>query len=166
MDKQRYEREKQKYEREIEEILSKYDMETDRKEKTERPGPRKPLDSGPRLPGGPFVPGRGYAPRRTWALPKNWKRFSSGQFIAAAFASAFLAVMVHNFSQLLADLLVLLAVVLFFLPIVLYRSTGTTTGGWSATEQKRWRGQVIDINTRRDITNDPLAAIKRLFKRR
>src|SRR5256885_9262716 len=102
MDKQRYEREKQKYEREIEEILSKYDMETDRKEKVERPV--KPAAGRPRLPGGPLISGRGYT-GRSWSLPKSWKRFSSGQYIAAAFATAFLAVLVHNFSQLLANLL-------------------------------------------------------------
>jgi hypothetical protein len=104
--------------------------------------------------------------RRTWSLPKNWKRLSSGQYIAAAFAAAFLAVLVHNFSPLLANLLALAAVVLFFLPVVLYRSSGTTTGGWSPGEQRRWRGQVIDFTTRRDITNDPLASIKRWFRRR
>jgi hypothetical protein len=163
MDKQRSEREKQKYEREIEEILSKYDMETGRNEKVERPG--RPSESGPRPPGGPFMTGRG-STRRSWALPKSWKRFSSGQYIAAAFAAAFLALLVQNVSHLLANLLVLAAVVLFFLPIVLYRSTGTSMGGWSAGEQTRWRGQVIDFNTRRDITNDPLAAIKRWFRKR
>jgi len=165
MDKQRYEREKQKYEREIEEILSKYDFETDRKEKSERSN--RPQDGGPRSPGGPFVLSRGYT-RRNWSLPglpKNWKRLGSGQYIAAAFVAAFAAVMVHNVSQLLANVLIIAAVVLFFLPIVLFRSTGTTTGGWSSSEQQRWRGQVIDFNTRRDITNDPLAGIKRWFRR-
>ena len=156
MDKQRSEREKQKYEREIEEILSKFDVETERRDRVERPGMRL---SGVR-PGG-----YGYT-RRTWSLPKNWKRFGSGQYIAGAFVAAFLAVLVHNFSQILANLLVLVAVVLFFLPIVLYRSSGTTGGGWSPGEQRRWRGQVIDFTTRRDITNDPLAAIKRWFRRR
>jgi hypothetical protein len=155
MDKQRSEREKQKYEREIEEILSKYDLETERKDKVQRPGIR--MNS---------VRPSGYADkRRTWSLPKNWKRFSSGQYIVAAFAAAFLAVLVHNFSPLLANILALGAVVLFFLPIVLYRSSGTTTGGWTPSEQKRWRGQVIDFNTRRDITDDPFAGIKRWFKK-
>ena len=45
------------------------------------------------------------------------------------------------------------------------------TGGVMATykengEEKRWRGQVIDINTRREVGDDPLASIKRWFKRR
>src|SRR4029079_4221145 len=114
MDKQRYEREKQKYEREIEEILSKYDFETDRKERSERSN--RPPDGGPRPLGGPFVPGRGHT-KKSWSLPglpKNWKRISSGQYIALAFVAAFGAVLVHNISQLLANGLIIAAVVLFF----------------------------------------------------
>ena len=91
---------------------------------------------------------------------------SSGQYIAAAFGVAILAIFVRGVSPTLASLLVIASVVLFLIPIVLYRSTGTTGGGWSTREQKRWRGQVIDFSTRRDITNDPLESIKRWFKRK
>jgi hypothetical protein len=62
--------------------------------------------------------------------------------------------------------LIILAVILFLLPIFLYRSTGTTSGGYSPHEEKRWRGQVIDFNTRREVTSDPLAGIKRWLRRR
>jgi hypothetical protein len=151
---------KQKYEREIEEILAKYDKESDRKPRADRPA--RPAGNYP-----PSVPGR-YArstPNRQ-LIPSSWKRASSGQYMAAAFGVAFLAVFVQRFLPLLAFLLAILAVVLFFVPIALYRSTGTTSGGWGPTEQKRWRGQVIDFNTRRDITDDPLAGIKRWLRRR
>jgi len=78
---------------------------------------------------------------------------------------AFLAAFARPFPTL-ATLLVIISVSLFFIPIVLYWQTGTTSGGWSANEQKRWRGQVIDFNTRREITGDPLEGIKRWFRRR
>ena len=55
------------------------------------------------------------------------------------------------------------------LPFVLYRNTGTTSGGYSPTEEKRWRGQPIDYSPRHDVTpnnSDPLAAIKRWFRKR
>jgi len=155
MDKKKYDHEKQRYEREIEEILSKYDLENERKEK-----PRLPT-----IPPGGFQ-SRKASPSSKSPLPRNWRRISSGQFIAAAFAVAFLAVLVRSISPLVASLLILAAVVLFFMPLVLFRSTGTTSGGWSSEEQHRWRGQVIDFNTRRDITNDPIESIKRWFKRR
>ena len=76
------------------------------------------------------------------------------------------AVVVNGISSLLSTVLVILAIILFLLPIVLYRNTGTTTGGYSPHEEKRWRGQVIDFNTRRQVQNDPLAGIKRWLRRR
>ncbi len=155
MDKQRYEQDKQKYEREIEEILEKFDKDPERKKKAEAVGDR--LNS--------FRPSSSPS-RKGPSLPTNWKGASAGQYIAAAFGVALLALIVRGFYPPLASVLVILSVVLFLVPIFLYRSTGTTTGGWSTHEEKRWRGQVIDFNTRRDITDDPLAAIKRWFKRR
>jgi hypothetical protein len=146
---------KQKYEREIEEILEKYEKESGRKTRTEgqigtiRPAPTAPVRRPPQAPSN-----------------INWRRLSSGQYMAAAFAVALLAVLVGSISQVLATILVIVSVVLFLLPVVLYRSTGNTSGGWSAREQKRWRGQVIDINTRRDISNDPIEGIKRWFRKR
>jgi hypothetical protein len=148
---------KQRYEKEIEEILSKYDQEKGRTE-------RKPSDTKPIRDFRSGAPGRG-TPRNSLNMP-NWKRLSAGQYIAAAFGVALLAILVRSVAPLLASIMVLLAVVLFLVPIVVYRSTGTTSGGWSANEEKRWRGQVIDFSTRRDVTNDPLASIKRWFKRR
>jgi hypothetical protein len=149
---------KQRYEREIEEILAKYYDETERKE-------RRPREGGP----GPAGGYRIYPPpaRPRPARPSfNWKRLSSGQYMLLAFAVALLAMVVGNFLPLLASVLVVLSAVLFLVPILLYHITGTTTGGWSAREEKRWRGQVIDFNTRRDITSDPFAGIKRWLRRR
>lgn len=146
---------KQKYEREIEEILEKYEKESGRKTRTEgqigtiRPSPSAPVRRAPQVPS-------------NW----NWRRLSSGQYMLAAFAVALLAVLVGSISQVLATILVIVSVVLFLLPVVLYRSTGNTSGGWSAREQKRWRGQPIDINTRRPINDDPIEGIKRWFRRR
>lgn len=156
MDKRRYENDKQKYEREIEEILEKFEKDPERKKKVE--------DGNGRL--ASFRPSHSSPSRKGPILPTNWRRASAGQYIAAAFVVALLAVIVRGFSPLLASILVIVSVVLFLVPIFLYRSTGTTSGGWSTQEEKRWRGQVIDFNTRRDITDDPLAAIKRWFKRR
>jgi hypothetical protein len=152
--------EKQKYEREIEEILAKYDQESGRKERSERP--TRPVGSYPP------PPNRGGSPPKQVPSSSNfnWRRVSAGQYMLAAFGLAFLAVFLSRFSTLLSSLLVILAVVLFLIPIFLYWSGGTTNGGYSPNEQKRWRGQVIDFNTRRDITNDPFEGIKRWFRRR
>jgi hypothetical protein len=160
MDKPKYESDKQKYEREIEEILAKYE-----KDKVQREPKKGPEDSLPRVSAGGYTPVR--KPGGS-AFPSDWRRVSAGQYIAAAFAVALLAVFLRSVSGTLAGLLVIISVVLFLLPIFLYRSTGTTSGGWSSNEQKRWRGQVIDFNTRRDITHDsdPFAPIKRWFRKR
>ena len=151
--------EKQKYEREIEEILAKYDQESGRKERAERP--TRPVSNYP-------PPGnRGFSPpKRVPSTNWNWRRMSAGQYMAAAFGLAFLAVFLSRFSTFLSSVLVIVAVVLFLIPIFLYWSGGTTSGGYSPHEQKRWRGQVIDFNTRRDITNDPFEGIKRWFRRK
>jgi hypothetical protein len=149
---------KNRYEREIEEILSK--MEPDAPPKERPPREERPPISSYR-PSSPRQP----APRPTFSWP-NWKRLSAGQYIAAAFGVALLATFVGTFSKSLASFMVILAVVLFLVPILLYNTTGTTTGGWSTREEKRWRGQVIDFETRRNVTNDPFAGIKRWFRRR
>jgi hypothetical protein len=163
---------KQKYEQEIEEILKKYEEEKSRKEpgapsnRPEVPGSRTPIDfraaqarrtaNPPRTsPKGPSMP--------------NWKRLSSGQYIAMAVAAAVLAVVIGRSIPIVAGVLVILSAILFCVPFVLYRNTGTTSGGYSPTEQKRWRGQPIDYSPRHDVTpnnSDPLAAIKRWFRKR
>jgi hypothetical protein len=151
---------KQKYEKEIEEILAKYDKEkeTDRKKKAE--SPTRPISNyPPPASNGPRPQSRGSF------LPASWRRLSAGQYIALAFGVAFLAAFARPFPTL-ATLLVIISVALFFIPIVLYWQTGTTTGGWSTREEKRWRGQVIDFNTRREITGDPLEGIKRWFRKK
>ena len=56
----------------------------------------------------------------------DWKRLSSGQNMLLAFGAAILAVVVNGFVPFLSTLLVILAIILFLLPIFLYRSTGTT----------------------------------------
>jgi hypothetical protein len=85
-----------------------------------------------------------------------------------AFGAALLGVIVGTFSSLLATLFIILAVVLFIVPILLYVQSGTTSGGWSpTTEEKRWRGQVINMHDRtRHNPDDPLEGIKRFFRRR
>jgi hypothetical protein len=151
---------KQRYEKEIEEILQKYDKDSGRESKPREEQPRSaPIinSASPRY--------RRPAPQPGWSLP-NWKRLSSGQYIALAFGVAILAIFVRPLFPPLATLMVILSVVLFLVPILLYRTTGTSTGGYSPREEKRWRGQVIDFDTRRDITNDPFEGIKRWFKRR
>jgi hypothetical protein len=150
---------KQRYEREIEEILAKYYEESERKERN--PREERPVGGYRIYP----PPTRPRPPQTPFTLP-SWKRRSAGQYMLMAFGVALLAMIVSNFSSLLASVLVILAVVLFLVPILLYYTTGTASGGWSSREEKRWRGQVIDFNTRRDITNDPLAGIKRWLRRR
>jgi hypothetical protein len=154
---------KQRYEREIEEILRKYDEE---KGQTDRPVRQRERERETRPPIDfrRSTPTR--VPRQTGFTMPDWKRLSSGQYMLLAFGAAILAVVVNNISSFLSTVLVILAIILFLLPIVLYRSTGTTSGGYSPTEQKRWRGQVIDFNTRREVNDDPLAGIKRWFRRR
>lgn len=151
---------KQRYEKEIEEILQKYEQDKASGEHP-RKGPERPTIpnsrwSAPPTPSGKHLP----------SMP-NWKRLSAGQYMMAAFGVALLAVLLRGFAGgALSTLLIVVAALLFLLPIVLYRSTGTTSGGYSPHEEKRWRGQVIDFNTRRDITDDPLARVKRWFRRR
>lgn len=149
---------KQRYEKEIEEILAKYDQETGRKTKTAREEQQKEPVYAPRT-------YANRAPGKSTTLP-NWRRISAGQYILAAFAVALLAIFVRDAVPVLASILVIVSVALFIMPIVVYYRTGTSTGGWPADEQKRWRGQVIDFNTRRRRADNRLASIKRWFKRR
>ncbi len=151
---------KQRYEKEIEEILSKYEEESAPREKRQQREIPQYRDFRPSAP-----PRVSQVPKAPVRMP-NWKRFSSGQYIAAAFGVALLAVLVRQSSITLASILVIASVVLFLVPIVIYRSTGSTSGGWSTREEKRWRGQVIDFNSRRNVTDDPLAGIKRWLRRR
>lgn len=150
---------KKRYEKEIEEILAKYDQESGRKDK---PKPDAPT-------GGPFgglrpaVPGRSNTPRRNRpSFTSSLKHISAGQYMIAAFALAILAIFVRAFSPGLAGLMVIAAAALFLIPLLLHR----TPGGGSPQPEKRWRGQVIDFTTRREVTNDPFAAIKRWFRRK
>jgi hypothetical protein len=155
---------KKRYEREIEEILKKYDEKSGR---TERPKEERPPLPPPGRPG-PGLPPRN---RGTYRPPTSspfsaLRRLSAGQYMLSAFALAILAIFVRTFSPTLASIMVILAAVLFLLPIFLNRTPTGTPTGIPGAEQKRWRGQVIDMTTRRDITSDPFAAIKRWFRRR
>lgn len=166
---------KQKYEQEIEEILQKYDEEKGKKEKgseagspegraTSNPSPRPPIDFR-----------AAQARRSTYSRPPqgsgfsmpNWKRLSAAQYIGLAIGAAVLAVLVGRAIPIITGMLVIASAVLFFIPFVLYRSTGTTSGGYSPTEEKRWRGQPIDYTPRHDNDDgDPLAGVKRWFRKR
>ena len=151
---------KKRYEREIEEILKKYDEKTGRAERPKEERPSLPPSNRP----GPGLPPRNrgnYRPASSSPL-SAFRRFSAGQYMLTAFALAIIAIFVRTFSPTLASIMVILAAVLFLLPIFLGRTSSSIPG----QEQKRWRGQVIDMTTRRDITNDPFAAIKRWFRRR
>ncbi|HYP40871.1 MAG TPA: hypothetical protein VEX13_10970 [Chloroflexia bacterium] len=152
---------KQRYEREIEEILSKYEQEKAQRDKQPRPEKPPPID---------FRAGGQHSrlPSKSPGTPNmpNWKRLSSGQYMLASFGVVLLALLVSRFALPLAQILVIVAVVLFLVPILLYRTTGTSSGGYSPREEKRWRGQVIDFNTRRNVTDDPFEKIKRWFQRR
>ena len=166
---------KQKYEEEIEEILRKYEEEkkksaagnpaTGNPASTPNPSPRAPIDFR-----------AAQARRTTYSRPPqksrftmpNWKRLSAAQYIGMALGAAILAVLVGRAIPVLMGALVIASAVLFLIPFILYRSTGTTSGGYSPTEEKRWRGQRIDYTPRRDNNedDDPLAGIKRWFNRR
>ena len=156
---------KSRVEREIEEILSKYEEEKGEKSRGQRED-RQVVEFRPSR-GVPPRPPRYGRPGSSFTMP-NWKRLSSGQYMLMAFGAALLAVVVGQFSSFLATLLIVLAVVLFLVPILMHYQSGSTGGGWSPTnEEKRWRGQVINMHdrTRRD-PNDPLDGIKRFFRRR
>ncbi len=143
---------KQRYEREIEEILQKYEEEKAAGKRPEKK-PERPPFTNQRWSGPP-------APSRRSSPSFNWRRISSGQYIGMALALLVLSLL---FSGPIATLMGFASIVLFVLAIIQHRSG---SAGYFPGEQKRWRGQVIDFNTRRDITNDPFAAIKRWFRRR
>jgi len=153
---------KQRYEQEIEDILKKYDERTGH---TDRPTGKPPVELTPPPADYHYRSPKPVPQKSGFSLP-NWKRISSGHYIMLAFAVALVAVLLRNVSDVLTFILILLSVALFLIPIVLYNRTGTTSGGYSPTEEKRWRGQVIDFNTRRNVTNDPLDGIKRWFRRK
>jgi len=150
---------KQRYEQEIEEILRKYDEQTGRKD---RPTGKPPVEVTPAPPQDYRYRAPKTAPPKGHFSMPNWKRIGSGQYLLLAFAAALLAVLLKDVFPTLTFVLIVLSAALFIVPIFLYRSTGTTGGGYSPTEQKRWRGEVIDFNS----NNDPFEGIKRWFKRK
>lgn len=154
---------KQRYEQEIEDILRKYDERTGH---TDRPTGKPPVEVTPPPPDYRYRSPKP-APQKSGLSLPNWKRISSGQYLMLAFGVALLAVLLRNVSEVLTFILIIISAALFLLPIVLYNRTGTTSGGYSPSEEKRWRGQVIDINTRKSVSNnDPFEGIKRLFRKK
>ncbi len=152
---------KSRYEQEIDEILSKYDEEKGR-------APIPPQRKSPRefLPTSPLPPRKSLTPPRS--MP-DVKRLSSGQYMLAAFGVAVLAIILRSLGvpSTIITIMIILSAVLFLVPILLnYTRGGSSGGSTSPHEEKRWRGQVIDINTRRNVTDDPLASIKRWLRRR
>jgi hypothetical protein len=150
---------KQRYEQEIEEILRKYDEQVGRKD---RPTGKPPVETTPVPPQEyRYRPPKQAPPKNRFSMP-NWKRISSGQYLLLAFGVALLAVLLKDVLPALTLVLIVVSAALFLVPIFLYRSTGTTNGGYTPSEQKRWRGQVIDFNS----GNDPFEGIKRWFRRK
>jgi hypothetical protein len=158
---------KSRVEREIEEILSKYEQEKGQSAAKAQREDRQVVEFRPSRPLPPRASTRYTRPSGGFSMP-DLKRLSAGQYMLAAFGVAALAVIISPWIPVLPTLLIILAVVLFIAPILLYHNTGTTSGGWSPThEEKRWRGQVINMHDRsRRDPNDPLDGIKRLFRRR
>ena len=151
---------KSRYEQEIDEILSKYDEE---KGRAPQPSQNRP----PREFRSPSPPSRrSLTPPRS--LP-DVKRLSSGQYMLAAFGVAVLAIILRSLGipPVIVTIMIIMSAVLFLVPILLNYSRGSGGGGGGfPREEKRWRGQVIDFNTRRNVTDDPLEGIKRWLRRR
>ncbi|MEO6458169.1 MAG: hypothetical protein ABIO92_07835 [Chloroflexia bacterium] len=152
---------KNRYEQEIEEILSKYEEE-------KSPSQRPPEGSSPRESRPTRPP---LSPRRSLTLPRSvsdLKRMSAGQYMLAAFGVAILAIILRPLGvpPVIITMMIILSAILFLVPILLNYTR--SSGGSSAfpREEKRWRGQVIDINTRRNVADDPLESIKRWLRRR
>lgn len=148
---------KNRYEQEIEEILSKYEEEKG------PPEDRPPRESQPTQP--PLSPRRSLIPPRS--VP-DLKRLSAGQYMLAAFGVAILAIILSRLGvpPVIVSMMIILSAILFLVPILLSYTRGSGGGGAFPREEKRWRGQVIDINTRRNVTDDPLEGIKRWLRRR
>ena len=151
---------KSRYEQEIDEILSKYDEEKGRSARPPQSKPPREFRPAPPLP-----------PRRSLTPPRSMpdmKRLSSGQYMLAAFGMAILAIIVRGLGvpPTIVTIMVILSAVLFLVPILLNYTRGSSGGGAFPREEKRWRGQVIDINTRRNVTDDPFGGIKRWLRRR
>ena len=152
---------KNRYEQEIEEILSKYEEEK---------GPsRRPPEGRPprefRPTSSPLPPRRSLIPPRS--VP-DLKRMSSGQYMLAAFGVAILAIILSRMGvpSVIVTMLIIMSAILFLVPILLNYTRGSAGGSAFPREEKRWRGQVIDMNTRRNVTDDPLEGIKRWLRRR
>ncbi|MDQ6693377.1 MAG: hypothetical protein M3014_03015 [Chloroflexota bacterium] len=162
---------KNKYEQEIEEILSKYEEEKGHgREVNSTPNATRPTvpikpSSAFRPNNPPNYPRKQYNSRPRYSM-SDLKHLTSGQYMAAAFGVAILALAVKELSAAAASFLVIVSVVLFLVPILLNYGSGSSSSGSYPRDEKRWRGQVIDLNTRRPINEDPLESIKRLFRRR
>lgn len=86
----------------------------------------------------------------------------------AAFGVALLAIILRplGIPPVIISLMIILSAILFLVPILLHYTKGSGGGSAFPREEKRWRGQVIDINTRRNVNDDPLESIKRWLRRR
>ncbi len=152
---------KNRYEQEIEDILSKYEEEKGPSGGT--PQGRPPREFRPTQP--PLSPRRNLIPPRS--VP-DLKRMSAGQYMLAAFGVAILAIILRPMGvpPVIISMMIILSAILFLVPILLHYTRSSGGGGAFPREEKRWRGQVIDINTRRNVTDDPLESIKRWLRRR
>ena len=152
---------KSRYEQEIDEILSKYDEEKGRAPRPPESRPPRELRPNP-------LPSTRRPPTPPRSVP-DLKRMSAGQYMLAALGVAILAMVARSLGVPggIVTIMIILSAVLFLVPILLNYTRGSGGGGGaSPREEKRWRGQVIDMNTRRNVTDDPLAGVKRWLRRR
>lgn len=121
-----------RYEREILELVERKEREHRGRERVARA--RRSLDKA----------------RHRASPVQMWERLGGIGWMIASLALAIVAFVLHTSAPTPAAALVLVAVLLFFVPVV-YRPTG------SRSEDARWRGQIIDLPPR----DGPFQGIRR-----
>ncbi len=125
-----------RYEREILELVERKEREHRGRERVERA--RRNLDKA----------------RHRVSPGRAWERFGGISWLAASLALAIIAFVLRAAVPNIAAALVLIAVLLFFAPVV-YRPAS------SRSDDARWRGQIIDLPPR----DGPLQGVRhRIWK--
>lgn len=112
-----------RYEREILELVERKEREHRGRERVQRA--RRNIDKA----------------RHRVSPARAWERLGPISWMAASLTLAIIAFVLHTTARTPAAALVLIAVILFFVPVI-YRPTGTQS------EEARWRGQIIDLPPR------------------